>query len=73
MKYIWVSRADSANFSFEAYGATKEEASITFAAGLRRHADKTGADQAWVDALISETEPRRVALGVFYRDGSALR
>lgn len=65
---IWVCAADSASFSFEAYGATKEEALLTFARGLRAHADKTGAAQSWVDEMVSDAEPRAVETGAFYRD-----
>ena len=70
---IWRCHLNSRNFSFEAYGATALEARETFAKGLRRHADKTGADQAWADEAVTEAEPRRIALGTFYRDGEKLK
>lgn len=68
MKTIWHHHMDSNNWTFDAYGATKEECMIAFAKGLRAHADKTGSDQSWVDECVSECEPHRVALGACYRD-----
>jgi len=72
MQSIWICRGDSRNFSFESFGATKAEALIEFAAGLRRHADETGARQSWVDEMITEAEPRQVSIGGFYRDRERL-
>lgn len=69
---IYRCRLDSRNFSFEAFGATKEEALTAFARGLRVHANQYGATQEWVDESIMQAEPERIAIGKCYRDGEAL-
>lgn len=69
---IWVCRHESRNFTFEAYGTTKEEATLAFARGLRKHADQTKAGQAWVDEAVTETDAARYSVGVCYRDGERL-
>lgn len=69
---IYRCKLDTRHFSFEAFGASREEALTTFARGLRAHADQTGAEQYWIDQSIMDQEPERIVLGKCYRDGEAL-
>lgn len=64
--YHW--RIDTANFSFDVYGATAEECVATARAAWSKHRRQTGASYRFED--VAANEPRKVRLGSAWRDDS---
>lgn len=67
---IWRAAHESRHWSFEAFGATADEATEALTRTLVTHQRQTGADPAWLaEAMEDAAEPRRLVLGIGYRDG----
>lgn len=62
---------DTSNFSFEAYGATQEEAREALRAGLTKHSEhyRVSDGPEWVEECMEDVRTLEITLGTCYRDG----
>lgn len=61
--------ADSAHFSFDAYGETEAHALQVFSRTIKRHVGQTGATPGWADMMIRDARATEIEVGSGYRDG----
>lgn len=61
---------DTSNFSFEAYGATQEQAREALRAGLTKHSEhyRVSGGPEWVDKCMEDVQTLEITLGTCYRD-----
>jgi hypothetical protein len=72
MKTIYLARAESRNFSFQAVGSTEQSANLSLLRGLKLHGKQYSLDAGWWEEWADiSIEP--MTLGEVYRDGSQLQ
>lgn len=59
---------ETRNFSFEAHGATEEQANETMGRLLRRHGQQYGLPSDWSDPYLDAFKTREFLPGVGFRD-----
>ena len=67
---IWRVKAETRNFTFEAFGNSLDQAEKVFWRGWRRHCKYTGARPDYIND--NDLRCEAFALGQCYRDGSRL-
>lgn len=68
---MWQATLESANFVFEAYGASKGDAMAMLRLGLEKHAHQCGIAADWWAGY--DVNVRYIARGECYRDRELLR
>jgi hypothetical protein len=72
MKTVYLARAESRNFSFQAVGSTKQSANLSLLRGLKLHGKQYNLEAGWWEEWADMSiEP--MTLGEVYRDGSQLQ
>ena len=69
MDTLWTVHLDSHSFTFDAYGATADQARETFRRLILTHADRYQADPRWVASALRDGVPVARAIGAGYTDG----
>lgn len=72
MNSIWIATIDTSKFSFEAFGASHDDAKEALLRGLRQHATQCSLPPSWPDSLIDSANVRGVTFGAAYRDRELL-
>jgi hypothetical protein len=66
---LYMASFESSNFSFDAFGETREEALAALKAGLRVHGLRCGIPSHWWEEYADDIVVREVRTGHAYRDG----
>ena len=70
---FWQATLDTRNFSFEAFGETKDDAQRALVSGLREHGFRYDINADWWRALVECFAFRELTMGAAYRDREALQ
>jgi len=70
MQKIWIASLASENFTFEAYGETKQKAFYALNEALERHAKQVGIGIDWYTEY--DRDLREIEVGKAYRDGAEI-
>lgn len=70
MTKLWQATLETRNFSFEAYGATEDEALSALKAGCTKHAKQYQIEDGF--ASVEQVAMREISIGTCYRDREAL-
>ena len=66
-------KIETRNFTFEAYGLTKEDANVTMCRAISLHGSQyPDADLGYLIGLVGEAEPVEIRVGAMYRDGEEI-
>lgn len=68
MKTLWIATLETNHFSFDAFGATAEDARATLGKGLAAHAEQMQLPEDWYVDYLDDIAVREVRLGHAYRD-----
>jgi hypothetical protein len=72
MKTIYLARAESRNFSFQAVGSTEQSANLSLLRGLKLHGKQYDLEAGWWEEW-AEVSIEPLTLGEVYRDHSQMK
>lgn len=72
MKTVYLARAESRNFSFQAVGSTEQSANLSLLRGLKLHGEQYNLEAGWWEQN-AEIYVQPLILGEVYRDNSQMK